>query len=510
MKRFCPFAGSAIVWVHLAAGEAAAQPGYSIRGNQVVVNSPGHWKNWEFAEGTLEIGASGELRPRRWRRPANAVLDIVDHLRWIPPERLADREPAGITLLDAVQGVSNREGVVNALDGDMTTFWEPEFLSEEVDLETQWWFVVDLGRIVLADRIVLKFVDESLGDPFLLFDVLVSNGQAPGEAPASGNLDFRPVMQTLHPNKNQRVFEIDLAAYDPGTGSKQSPSTASFREWELADAARRKAAKRVGPFRPGRRARQRFRPRPGDRGKKRTNSFSRKRRKRPGRSITSSACRTVVRSSWTVRTTKDCPRGYGRGVRYYRRERPRLAELEVWGPGDDLASGIVRRGGSIVNTARNFRESAESHRREHRIAGEDGFRQPPEPGQAGGRAPPRPGLLFLDKRFEAGRGPGGGPRSDIVEPVPPGGFRRLQGGGRQSRVADAGRKERGQRFRQTDFTECRRVSTGHREVLPHRVGPLARELQQCRFQRAAAVWRWVPTPGRADLRPHRAGRRAAT
>ena len=76
---------------------------------------------------------------------------------------------------------------------------------------------------MLADRIVLKFAAEGLGDPFLLFDVLVSNGQAPGEAPASGNLDFRPVMQTLHPNKNQRVFETDLSEYDPCAASGGGP-----------------------------------------------------------------------------------------------------------------------------------------------------------------------------------------------------------------------------------------------------------------------------------------------
>ena len=352
MKKSCLFAGSAIVCVHLAAGEAAAQPGYSIRGNQVVVNSPGHWKNWEFAEGTLEIGSSGELRPRRWRRPANAVLDIVDHLRWMPPEELADRDPAEITLLDAVQGFSNREGIANALDGDMTTWWEPEFLSGEVDLATQWWFIVDLGRIVLADRVVLKFVDESLGDPFLLFDVLVSNGQAPGEAPVSGNLDFRPVMQTLHPNKNQRVFEIDLSQYDPAPVDRFFGSGFDRHEWEIAEAARRQAAKRAVRF-----VQVVVHGSDFDRGREiGEEAYEQLLEEAPEEAGAIDYLKLLSDGGEIVLDREDYERLPVRlraGSRYYRRERPRLAELEVWGPGDDLASGIVRRGGSIVNTARN-------------------------------------------------------------------------------------------------------------------------------------------------------------
>ena len=39
-------------------------------------------------------------------------------------------------------------------------------------------------------------------------------------------------------------------------------------------------------------------------------------------------------------------------VRYFRRERPRLAELEVWHEGDEIISGIVARGGSMALSAK--------------------------------------------------------------------------------------------------------------------------------------------------------------
>jgi hypothetical protein len=35
-------------------------------------------------------------------------------------------------------------------------------------------------------------------------------------------------------------------------------------------------------------------------------------------------------------------------IRYFRRERPRLAELEVWGDGDEIVRGTIKRGGSFI------------------------------------------------------------------------------------------------------------------------------------------------------------------
>ena len=349
MKRFSLFAGSAIVLGHLLPAGVEAQEGYSILENQVVVNSQSHWENWEFAEGTLEISPSGELRPQHWRRRTNAVLDIVDHLRWNPPQELARTDPAELSLLDVIQGVSNREDVVNVFDGDLTTYWEPEIPSGDFDLATQWWFTIDLGRIVLADRVVLKFVEEGLGDPFLLFDVLVSNGQAPGTAPASKSLDFRPVIQTLRPNKSQRVFEADLSSSDPpvvaaGT-TAQAASLLAQVEGTGTDAEKRSV----------RFVQVAVHGSDLDRGQEiGEEEYNRLLEESPE---DAGAIDYIKRLSNGGEVTLE-PGDYERldedlkgGIRYYRRERPRLAELEVWGPGDDLANGVIRRKGSIVNSA---------------------------------------------------------------------------------------------------------------------------------------------------------------
>ena len=198
----------------------------------------------------------------------------------------------------------------------------------------------------------MKFVDESLGDPFLLFDVLVSNGQAPGDAPMSGALDFRPVMQTLRPNKNQRVFEVDLSAYDPEPVPRFLGSGSDRHEWELGEAARRQAAKRVVRF-----VQVVVHGSDFDRGREiGEEAYDQLLEEAPEEAGAIDYLKRLSDGGEVVLDREDYERlspSLRAGIRYFRRERPRLAELEVWGPGDDLASGVVRRGGSIVNTARN-------------------------------------------------------------------------------------------------------------------------------------------------------------
>ena len=177
---------------------------FRTRPNQIVVNAQSHWEDWDFPAGTLEISPQGAVRPRRWNRNTDATEDIVDFLRFQLeasqrdptlfkiPQRLQGKEVAEISLRDAVVAAgSNPAGVANVLDGDPTTFWEPAPLPvgvdpAGVDVGALWWFTVDLGRLIFLKKIELKFVDEDLGDPFLLYDVLVSDGRKPIAA-QSGN-----------------------------------------------------------------------------------------------------------------------------------------------------------------------------------------------------------------------------------------------------------------------------------------------------------------------------------
>ncbi len=112
---------------------------------------------------------------------------------------------------------SNPEDAAHILDGDPATYWEPD----PNDPIENWWIEVDLGRSVLVEELVLKFVDAELGDPFRQFKVLTAPSQELILQDAV-DLDFVPVAGTKGPNLEQRLFsfpvEDDLNAAPGWTG----------------------------------------------------------------------------------------------------------------------------------------------------------------------------------------------------------------------------------------------------------------------------------------------------
>ncbi len=306
--------------IALLSMSAAEGQGHRIAANQVVVEGR-HWNNWTFPAGTLDISNRGEVMPRVLHKNINASFDILDYLRLHPPPALGSKAPEDIQLIDAIQAGSNREGVVHILDGDMSTYWEPDLLQPDVDLESQWWFTIDLGRFVFIEKLVLKFVDEELGDPFLLFDVLVSNGLNPVRVPGSKSPEYKTVLRNLQPNKSQRVFEIDFSkvpeAQSEGVrfvqvvvnGSDLQQGREVDREvYDALDADSRGAVQYNKKMADGR--------------------------------------EVVIKQS-----VYEQLEGERQGsIRYFMRERPRLAELEVWATGDEIVGGTVERGGFITST----------------------------------------------------------------------------------------------------------------------------------------------------------------
>ena len=313
---------SAVAW--LASG-AGSQSGHTVSPGSVVVAGQAHWDGWTFSAGTLAIDEDG-VSPRYWRTNTNAVHDILENLRFNPPASL-EKDPEEIGLLDAVDAGTNREDVVNLFDGDLTTYWEPAQPSGSAQgLGLQWWFTVDMGRTLVASRIVLRFVDEDLGDPFQLFDVMVSDGQKPIKAIAGKSIDFTRVYQTLHENVNQRVIEIDLANLPVeqrrkrlvrlvqvvvNGSSLQRGREISREDYELL---RQEA--------------------PGDTGMVEYTKL-----------LSTGGELAVTRAIYDQ--LEESRRG---PVRYFRRERPRLAELEVWSDGDDIFKETLTRGGSFSHT----------------------------------------------------------------------------------------------------------------------------------------------------------------
>ena len=128
----------------------------------------------------------------RIREQINAVLDAPN---FVSGEGVQGGiRAAGTNLAEAA----------NAIDGQEDTFWEPDVEAPPRD----WWIEVDLGRLVWARKIVVKFAPEGMGDPFLQFKVLTSNG-----LPAfsqSKAIRFSQAGRSEGLNKTQRVFEFDL------------------------------------------------------------------------------------------------------------------------------------------------------------------------------------------------------------------------------------------------------------------------------------------------------------
>ena len=301
----------------LLAGTAFAQSGYRITADQVVVDSRAHWQSWNFPPGVLDLGGSGTVQPRSLRRDVNAVGDIVANLQARPPDGLK-KDPEDIVLADAILGGarSNVAGVENLFDGDMTTYWEPDPPTEELDLGTQWWFIVDLGRLVMAKKLVLKFVDEELGDPFLQFDLLASQGNIPKGNQRSPTPEFTTILRTLKPNKEQRVFEL-VTNSEPtfaGTGMRFVQIIITGSDF---DRGREVSPAQYEALSASDRGAIEFYKRQAD------------------------GSETVVSPEIYELLTAE-QQG---PIRYFQRERPRLAELEVWAEGDEILTGALARGG---------------------------------------------------------------------------------------------------------------------------------------------------------------------
>lgn len=301
-----------------------AQTGYRLdRGRrQIVSSSVQQWNAWKVPTGTLTISNAG-VQPRRWELNTNAVGDIVQFLQDEPPDYLSGKAKEEITLLDAISAGSNRFGVLDVLDGDPASYWEPDPVPEGADEATNWWFTIDLGRLVVANRIVVTFVEEGQGDPFYLFDVLTSDGQEPITAQGGGTIEFLPVLQVLEPNTNRRRFEIDFTE----APDHSREMVVRFLQVVVRD-SRGDRAVEISQAEHERLVAES----PEDAG-----LVDYTKLQRDGREL------SVSQDNYErLSEDKQGP------IRYYRRERPRLAEIEIWEEGQDLARDLLDRGGTIT------------------------------------------------------------------------------------------------------------------------------------------------------------------
>ena len=281
----------------------AGGQGYSVEPGRVVVSGQ-DWQQWNYPKGSLELKGES-VRPIFTRDQANAGLDAVDFIH--------EEGPGGIR-----SAGSNTQLAAHILDGDDQTYWEP---TSDAPLG-QWWVEIDLGRAVWAKQIAVKFVAEGQGDPMLQFKVLTSNG-----LPAfsqSKALNYLIAGRSEGLNKTQRVFTFDLkpsvAADLDFAGDLvrfvQVVATASdLGQAEEIDEARWQGLAQA------------------ERG-----DVLYFRREASG----------ILRQVDPAEYQAIADPGQQGPVQYYRRELPRLAEVEVITAGDNISLGALARGGRIA------------------------------------------------------------------------------------------------------------------------------------------------------------------
>ena len=324
-----------------------SQTGYqlSTQERRITVNTDRHWGQWilgdlaqpidSVRQDVVELQLQGSRRnavvvPREFRKQIDAVTDAPTFNHVIDAR---DREQFVSAYDDggprALGGIKNA-GTNLALAGDaidrgddrFQTYWEPD-LDEP---SFKWWIELDLGRLVTAEKIILRFVDEELGDPFLQFRVLVSTGLLKFQSDLRP-LDYRTVGGTTRGIRDQREFEFDLEPdvnADPdfiGTPVQYVRIVVTDSNLDRAEEVTREVYE---------------------------NDLSPDSRGRIEYYLKSFDGEEVLTTPEAYETIETEEPGRLGAVRYYRRERPRLADVQVITAGDDIGLGVLERGGKLT------------------------------------------------------------------------------------------------------------------------------------------------------------------
>ena len=353
-------AGCLLLWISVLVwmgevGSAAGQrgPGYQVSNDRIVVETPSQWRNWTLPTHAVEVTPDGRVVPHMFRARYN-LLDDRDSFQRALKEFKRGRTQSAILNLDSTETLdirgnlltqkvggkvvpvytylvqmgisrvgSNADQASAILDGDRTTYWEPDPSSSLDD----WWIEVDLGRVAVVDSVVLHFVDEALGDPFRQFRLLVAPDQRPVVEEAL-KVDFEMVARTTAPNRDVREFSFGVE--QPRASPEWTGRMVETLRIVVTDSKR-------GQGHQISEAEWQELPE-SDRGE--IVHFIRD----------DEGFEEPVEPSVYEELSAD-----RRGRKeYYRRERPRLADIEVWGYGDNISLGMVEGGGNLALTGDGF------------------------------------------------------------------------------------------------------------------------------------------------------------
>ncbi|MYK42310.1 MAG: hypothetical protein F4049_19100 [Gemmatimonadetes bacterium] len=306
---------SSLVWIGtllIFPLQAWSQQGHAIRGNQVLINRAAHWQAWKGASSLLDISTTDNtVRPSFIRKEVNAAQNAT---------QFSTTGEGGVI---AGSGTNTAD---NLIDGDLQTMWGP---NPESPLE-DWWVEVNLGRIVVVKKIVIRFAQEGEGDPFLQFKVLGWRQPPPRsvsgyylDEPKTNVPNFWEIGRTEKPNKTQRVFEFEPR---PTEGSdllfRGDPLERILIIAINSDSTKTEEL-----------TKQEYDNLPTQQ----QGAIEFYRKERSGRET------LISQEEYdSINPERQGP------IRYYRREIPRIAEIEVVTEGDNVNMGVVERGGQVT------------------------------------------------------------------------------------------------------------------------------------------------------------------
>ncbi len=270
--------------------------GYRLLGNQVSIDQAEDWKAWDAPPGVQVVRDDATVEPRFLRGDINVTLDAKNFI-YVNPFVSNDTLQGGVH-----SAGSNLADGPLVLDGDLSTYWEP-LADTPID---NWFLEVDLGRAIVAHRVVLRFADA--GDPFLKFRVVASDGQRFGEE--QRRRFYRVGLETRR-NKDQREYVFDI---EPQRNVPEgiTGEIMQYLRIDVLDTDGPRAAEiELADYLP---------LSPQDQG-----AIDYFRTTPTGREI------LIGEDTWNSLDPSE------RGpVRYYRHERPRLAEVEVYSLGENI------------------------------------------------------------------------------------------------------------------------------------------------------------------------------
>ena len=356
-------AAGAILWfggeLTLKPAQAQTAEGFDQRGNELVVDRLEHWQTWKMPTHLVRLDSSGTVQVRDFRSVYNLLedrsfrrqVDIssdkprvmnLDSTRSVDVKGNFKEDTAGSPVFDHFlrpgpsRAGSNLELAPNLLDGDPTTFWEPDRNRPMED----WWVEISLGRTVPVERLRLQYVNAELGDPFRRLLVFFEDAQFP-LVEEDANFQFEVLEPLPGINEEQQEIVIDAAQ----TSGLLPPAGSGLVEKRLEQpkASLSWNGKLIETIR--------FQVTDTKKGRAEEMSES----EYLALSVEARGDTEYLSKNETGRgepvdstTYFELPADRRGERRFFRRELPRLAEVDVWGWGDNVAFNMIEGGGRII------------------------------------------------------------------------------------------------------------------------------------------------------------------